>query len=81
MECGLTCSRHIVEHVPLLQAQRGDDRQDAFDKPAPVRAIGSEAALSPQNTLTENSLGEVIRWFDPFDVDECPEVSVRPTTS
>ena len=73
MKCGLTCSGHVVEHVPPLQAQRGDDSQDPFDKPAPFRDIGSEAAFSPQDTLTENSLREVVRGVDPFDGDEGPE--------
>jgi hypothetical protein len=70
---GLACCSHIVEHVSLLKAQRGDDRQDTFDKPAPVRAIGSEASFSPQDTLTENSFREVVRGLDPFEGNEGPE--------
>ena len=73
MKRGLACHGHIVEHVAFLETQRGDDRQDTFDKAAPAWAIGSEAAFSPQDTLTENPFREVVRGLDPFEGNEGSE--------
>ena len=79
MKRGLACCRHVVKHAALLQAQRRDDRKDALVESAPARTIGSEAAFSPQDALTEYSFRGVVRGFDPSM--ETPFVSTAEGTS
>jgi hypothetical protein len=61
------------EHIPLLQAEGGMHRQDAFDKPAPFRRMGAVGQLSQNDAVPKDSFPTVIRRLNPFLIDERPQ--------
>ncbi len=59
MEGGLTGLGEKVQHVALLLAQCGADREHAFDEPTAVRTVGPEAGVAPDDTVAQGALGGV----------------------
>jgi hypothetical protein len=70
MEGRFACSSHRIEHITLLQTQRRNGGQDAFDEAAAVRAIGPEAAFASRHALTHDALACVVRGLDTLLVDK-----------
>jgi len=50
VEGGLTGLGEVVQHVALLLAQCGADREHAFDETTALRTVGSEAGVTPDDT-------------------------------
>lgn len=57
---------------PLLTARR-DDRQQAFDEPTPLRALGAETDFAPDHGGSQRPFGGIVRGFDPLAVGKGPE--------
>ena len=57
----------------MLLFQGGGNRHNAFGKAATGLALSAETALTPQDTGTNLSFGQVIGGVDPFNLHESPQ--------
>lgn len=59
-----------------LKAERGDEGEDAFGEAAPDGAVGSEAALAPENGIPQQSFDQVVGWGGQVMVEEDPQAGL-----
>ncbi len=64
--------------MAILLATGCGDRQDAFDKHAPGRALGAETALAPHDCRPQRLFGGVVSRLHPVHTDKCPQRRPQP---
>ena len=65
----------VVEDVAALLATGRHDAQDTLDETASLGTVGSAADLTPQDRVTQCSLGVIVCRADPFSPHEGPQPS------
>ena len=59
--------------MTILLAASCDDGQDACDKQVTALALGTEAALAPQDSRAQGAFGRIVGRFDARHGQEGPE--------
>lgn len=62
-----------IEQMSALLAASGGDAEDPLDESAARRAVRAEAALSPENGMTQRPLGGVVGRLDSLTTSESPK--------
>ena len=73
MQTGFTGQRKVVEDIALLESQCLDDREHALDEATADLAVGAKAKLPPDDRMTNDLLGVIVRRLDAFVCDEGEE--------
>jgi len=64
----------ILDNASSLQAAGGAHRQNTLRIACPARALCAEAALAPQDSLSHQPFGQIVRRLHPRVMHEGPQI-------